>query len=240
MTHEPENWENPQTILVILAHPDDPEFFLGGTIARWITLGHRVIYCLLTKGDKGGSDPKITAEQLAAIREVEQRAAAAALGVEAVYFLDQKDGFLTPSAEIRKALVKVIREIRPDIVVTSDPTNYFPSDMYINHPDHRLAGEIAIQAIFPAANNPMFFPELLTDGYEPHHVKEVWFSLTSQPNCVIDVTDEFTKKVQALKNHTSQIGDADEFEKRMMSRHTPESSDEEPRFEENFKRIRFR
>lgn len=240
MTHEPENWETPQKILVILAHPDDPEFFLGGTIIRWISLGHTVIYCLLTKGDKGGSDLCFTADQLVAIREAEQRAAAAALGVEAVHFLDQKDGFLIPAVEIRKALVKVIREIRPDIIITSDPTNYFPSDMYINHPDHRLAGEIAIQAIFPAANNPLYFPELITDGYDPHHVKEVWFSLTSQPNCVIDITREFPMKVQALKNHASQIGDPAEFEKRMMSRHTPESSDDEPRFEEKFRRIKFR
>lgn len=234
-----EGWVGSQSILVILAHPDDPEFFLGATIARWTHAGHRVSYCLLTRGDKGANDPTVDPAELSIRREKEQRAAAAHLGVQDICFLDFSDGCLQPSMEARRTVTRVIREVRPDILVTCDPQNMFPSDNNINHPDHRAAGQIVVDAVFPGAGNPMFFPELLAEGLLPHLVKEVWLSLTAQANTVIDVTPYWPLKLQALHEHDSQIPDHGKLVERQRSRRTPDSTDENPRYEEKFKRIVF-
>lgn len=239
MTDFSEGWEGTQTILIILAHPDDPEFFLGATIARWTHSGHRVIYCLLTRGDKGANDPRIDPKELSLRREKEQRAAAAILGVEDVRFLDFLDGCLTAGMEERLAVTRVIREVKPDILVTCDPLNYFPTDNNINHPDHRAAGQIVVDAVFPGAGSPMFFPEMFDEGLTPHSVKEVWMSLTAQPNTVIDVTTHWTTKIRALHEHVSQIPDYSKLDERMRNRHSPDSSLDHPRYEEKFKRITF-
>lgn len=233
----PEGWVEPQKILVMLAHPDDPEFFLGATIARWTRAGHHVHYCLLTRGDKGAQDPNISGEDLARLRVAEQNKAAAALGVEVVRFLEHEDGTLIPNLEIRREVVKVIREEKPDILVTCDPTNYFPHDGYINHPDHRAAGQIVIDSYFPASGSPMFYPDLALEGLTPHSVKEIWMSLTHQPNVVLDISDTWQQKITALHYHCSQIGDPDKFDERMATRHTPDSTPNAPRFEEKFHRI---
>lgn len=234
-----EGWVGSQSILVILAHPDDPEFFLGATIARWTHAGHRVSYCLLTRGDKGANDPSVDPLELSVRRETEQRAAAAHLGVQDVRFLDFSDGCLLPDLEARRAVTRVIREMRPDILVTCDPQNLLPSDNNINHPDHRAAGQIVVDAVFPGAGNPMFFPELMAEGLHPHSVKEVWLSLTAQANTVIDVTPYWPLKLQALHEHDSQIPNHDKLVERQRSRRTADSTDENPRYEEKFKRIVF-
>ena len=234
-----EGWVGSQSILVILAHPDDPEFFLGATIARWTHAGHRVSYCLLTRGDKGANDPGVDPAELSFRREKEQRAAAVRLGVQDVRFLDFSDGCLQPDMETRRAVTRVIREARPDILVSCDPQNLFPSDNNINHPDHRAAGQIVVDAVFPGAGNPMFFPELLAEGLQPHSVKELWLSLTGQANTSIDVTPYWPLKLQALQEHHSQIPDFDRLVERQRSRRTPDSTDENPRYEEKFKRIVF-
>ena len=239
MTEFSEGWEDHQCILIILAHPDDPEFFLGATIARWTYSGHRVIYCLLTRGDKGANDPKIDPAELSLRRENEQRAAAAVLGVEDVRFLNFSDGCLTAGMEERQAVTRMIREVKPDILVTCDPLNYFPTDNNINHPDHRAAGQIVIDAVFPGAGSPMFFPEMFDEGLQPHSVKEVWLSLTAQPNTLIDVTEHWATKIRALHEHVSQIPDYPKLDERMRSRHTPDSTPDHPRYEEKFKRITF-
>ena len=121
----PDNWDIPQRILVILAHPDDPEFFCGGTVARWTLAGHRVSYCLLTCGEKGTKDRSLTTETLCSLRQKEQRAAAALLGVHDVRFLDHPDGYLVPDLNLRKEITRVIRKEQPDILVTCDPTNLY-------------------------------------------------------------------------------------------------------------------
>jgi LmbE family N-acetylglucosaminyl deacetylase len=231
-------WKTNQKILVILAHPDDPEFFMGGTIKRWTQQGHRVVYYLLTKGDKGTQDRDLLPEELMKTRIGEQTAAARILGVDEIHFLDNPDGFLELTTDIRREVTRIIRKEKPDILVSSDPTNFFPNDnASINHPDHRMAGQIVIESFFPAAGNPKFFPELLEEGYEPHTVNEVWFSLTHQPNVILDITDTWPSKLSALHEHRSQIGDPEKFDARMVSRHTPDSTDESPRFEEKFRRI---
>jgi LmbE family N-acetylglucosaminyl deacetylase len=234
-----ENWEGQKTILVILAHPDDPDFFCGATIARWTRAGHKVFYILFTRGDKGSKDPSVPPHELAILREKEQRAAARIIGVDSVEFLDYRDGELTPSLSARKDVVRAIRRIRPDILVTSDPTHYFVRDNYLNHPDHRIAGQIVLEGYFPAAGNPMFFPELMAEGLQPHSVTEIWISLAEHPNVIMDVSDTWNLKLLALREHKSQIGDPKEFEERMKSRRTADSSEETPRYEELFHRLIF-
>jgi LmbE family N-acetylglucosaminyl deacetylase len=237
----PDFWETPQKILVILAHPDDPEFFCGATLARWARAGHEIHYLLLTCGDKGFDDPTATSDHICAVRQAEQNAAAAIIGVKTVRFLDHEDGYLVPSIELRREVVRTIRQIKPDILVTCDPTHLFAGDYYINHPDHRYAGQVVLDAVFPAVNNPFFFPELIkNEGLQPHKVREVWVSLTGNPTVTLDVTNTWEIKVLALKEHKSQIGDPKEFEQRMRARKSEKSTEENEYYEENFRVIKFR
>ncbi|MBI1793842.1 MAG: PIG-L family deacetylase [Chloroflexi bacterium] len=241
MTLQPENWQDKQNILVVLAHPDDPEFFCGATLARWARAGHNIIYQLLTCGDKGFNDSTsadMTTDELCRIRHEEQRAAADVIGVKAVHFLDRPDGYLIPDLDLRREIVRVIRKFKPDILVACDPQNLFAS-YGLNHPDHRAAGQVVLDAVFPAAGSPVFFPELLTEGYQPHMPKEVWCSLTSQPNTVLDVTETWPIKLEALLHHKTQIGDVEKFKERMKSRRTEDSTDENPRYEEKFRVVKY-
>ena len=238
---QPGIWPEPKNILVILAHPDDPEFFCGGTLALWAKAGHHIQYYLLTCGDKGRNDHNkdIPGDELCDLRHKEENAAAAMIGVKAVHFLDRDDGTLVPDIDLRRDVVRIIRQMKPDILVTCDPQNLFA--MYgLNHPDHRAAGQVVLDAVFPAAGNELFFPELLKEGHQPHMPREVWVSLTNQPNVTIDITDSFQVKLQALKEHKSQIGDPGKFEERMRKRHTEDSTEENPRFDEKFRRIVYR
>ncbi len=239
---QPDAWSTPQKILVILAHPDDPEFFCGATLARWARAGHKITYCLLTCGDKGYNDTTkpvdVSTDELCAIRHREQNAAAKKIGAEAVQFLDHPDGYVVPDLELRRELVRVIRQQKPDILVTCDPQNLFAT-YGVNHPDHRAAGQAALDAVFPAAGNAGYFPELITEGYQPHMPKEVWVSQTNQPTVILDITDTWPVKYAALMEHRSQIGDIGTFTARMKSRHTEDSTDENPRFEEKFRVIKY-
>jgi LmbE family N-acetylglucosaminyl deacetylase len=234
-------WPSPQHILVILAHPDDPEFFCGATLAKWSRAGHKITYYLLTCGDKGFNDSTtrdMTPADLCALRRLEQRAAADVIGAAAIHFLDREDGYLVPDLSLRRDIARVIRREKPDILVTCDPQNLFA--VYgLNHPDHRAAGQAVLDAVFPAANNKAFFPELLAEGLAPHMPREVWCSLTSQPNTVLDVTDTWDVKLAALLNHKSQIGDAEKFRERMKSRRTEDSTVENPRYEEKFRVVKY-
>ena len=241
MTDSPGVWPSPQHILVILAHPDDPEFFCGGTLARWARAGHRITYQLITCGDKGFNDssPKdLTPDALCAIRHEEQKAAAKIIGAEAVYFMDTEDGYLVPDLKLRREIVRVIRKFKPTILMTCDPQTLFAT-YGINHPDHRAAGQVTMDAVFPAAGSPVFFPELLKEGFEPHMPNEVWCSLTNQPNTILDVTETWPIKLEAVLNHKSQIGDVEKFKERMKSRRTEDSTDENPRYEEKFRVVKY-
>jgi len=236
---ESDTWDSPQNILVILAHPDDPEFFCGATLAKWVRAGHHVTYQLLTCGDKGFNDSTtadMTPDALCALRHEEQHAAAKVIGAEAVHIMNNPDGYLVANLDLRREVVRAIRQFKPDILVTCDPQNLFAT-YGINHPDHRAAGQVVLDAVFPAAGNKEYFPELVVEGYEPHMPKEVWCSLTQQPDTIIDVTETWTTKLEALLCHKTQIGDVEKFKERMLSRHTKDSKDEDPRYEEKFKRI---
>jgi LmbE family N-acetylglucosaminyl deacetylase len=235
---QPEGWEQTKNILVMLAHPDDPEFFCGGTLARWIENGHHVTYCLFTRGDKGGNEDLMDPVSISNHRVVEQRSAADVLGVGEVHFLNYPDGYLEATLDARKTAVREIRSVKPDIVVTCDPGNIFFRGNRLNHPDHLAAGRIVLEAIYPAAGNPLYFPELISgEGLQPHSIAEAWVSLPNEPNTIIDVTPQWEKKILALHEHKSQIGASDEFDARMRERRTEDSTAEHPRYEEKFRRI---
>jgi LmbE family N-acetylglucosaminyl deacetylase len=239
---ETDTWNSPQNILVILAHPDDPEFFCGATLALWARAGHHITYQLLTCGDKGfneSTSADMTTDALCAIRHEEQIAAAKVIGADAVHFLDRPDGYLVPDIDMRREIVRVIRKFKPDILVTCDPQNLF-APYGINHPDHRAAGQVVMDAVFPAAGSPVFFPELLAEGYLPHMPKEIWCSLTRQPNAEVDVTQTWQTKLEAILEHKSQIADVDKFLERMKSRRTADSTEENPRYEEHFRVVKYR
>jgi LmbE family N-acetylglucosaminyl deacetylase len=238
----PDTWDSPQNILVVLAHPDDPEFFCGGTLARWARAGHHIVYQLLTCGDKGFNDSTpdtMTPDALCAIRHEEQIAASRVIGAEGVHFMDSADGYLVPDIDLRRDIVRAIRKFKPDILVTCDPQTLFTA-FGINHPDHRAAGQAAMDAVYPAAGSPVFFPELLIEGHLPHMPREVWCSLTIQPNVVVDISDTWTTKLEALLCHKTQIGDSEKFMERMRSRHTEDSTDDDPRYEEKFRVVKYR
>lgn len=236
----PDAWDRPQRILVILAHPDDPEFFCGATLARWAAAGHSVIYWLLTCGDKGTSDRGISSAQLCGVRHAEQQAAAQVLGVERVNFLDYPDGYLVPDLQLRRDITRVIRIERPDILVTCDPQTQFVGENRLNHPDHRAAGQATLDAVYPAARDHLNFIELWQEEkLEPHHVREVWVCGTLEPTIHLDVTEFWEKKIRALFEHKSQIGDPQALAERMRLRHTPESTLDNPCYKESFRRIIF-
>jgi LmbE family N-acetylglucosaminyl deacetylase len=180
----------------------------------------------------------MTPEKLCAIRHQEQHAAAKVIGAEAVHFMDFPDGHLVADLETRCAVVREIRRFKPGILVTCDPQNLFA--VYgLNHPDHRAAGQIVLDAVFPAAGNVAYFPELIAEGFDPHMPKEIWCSLTSQPNTALDVTATWEIKLRALLEHKTQIQEPDKLIERMKSRRAEDSTEENPRYEEKFRVVKY-
>jgi LmbE family N-acetylglucosaminyl deacetylase len=195
----------PESALVIVAHPDDAEFTVAGTVALWTRSGCRVTYVLCTDGNAGSHEPGMTRESLAEIRRQEQRAACETLGVREVMFLGYDDGQLQPTLDLRRELVAVIRQYRPEVVLTSDPTRLFRGDRYINHPDHRAAGQAALDAVAPASSMPLLWPEV----GQPHRVDRVYVYGNGEPNVWVDITETIEQKIAALKQHASQMEDWD-------------------------------
>lgn len=198
-----------QRVLVICAHPDDAEFAVGGTIAKLTAAGREVVYCVCTRGDKGTSDLAMLPAQLAEIRAAEQRAAARVLGVREVLFLDYEDGVMQPTLELRRDLVRVIRRVRPDVVLVNDPTTRYFGRRYLNHPDHRVVGDVALDAIYPSARDRWVFPELLAEGLEPHKTRAVLLWQPPQPDYWVDISDVLDAKIAALREHRSQTAGRD-------------------------------
>jgi LmbE family N-acetylglucosaminyl deacetylase len=196
----------PLRILVIAAHPDDIEFGAAGSVAQWTDEGHQVTFCLVTDGGAGSNKPGADLAALIQKRQAEQCEAAAVLGVHDVRFLGYADGTLTHTLELRRDLTRLIREIRPERVVCSDPTMVFAGNGYINHPDHRAAAEAAIYAVFPSAGTRPIFPELLAEGYEPHDPAELYIQLSEKADTFIDISDQIERKIKALLCHESQLG----------------------------------
>jgi len=227
-------------VMGVFAHPDDPEFFAGGTFARWAAEGAQIIFVLATSGDKGSSDPTMTHAALATLREEEERAAAAALGAKDVVFLRYPDGELMPSLELRRDIVRQIRLYKPNVVVTCDPTVFWFGDRGLNHPDHRAIGAATLDAVYPTARDRLNFPSLERDeGLEPHKVKHVYICGTYSANVKVDVTAHLETKIAALREHKSQIADMEAMAERQRGNRDPESPHDAPRYMESFRVITF-
>lgn len=207
----PLNDDEIKRVLVVMAHPDDCDFGAGGTIAQWSAKGIQVSYCIITNGDQGGEESGIPLEQMAQVRQKEQRDAGAALGVSDITFLNYRDGWLMPSIELRKEIVKAIRIAKPDRMLVQSPERNWER-IFASHPDHLAAGETAIQAVYPDARNPYAFTDLKEAGFEPWRVREVWMTGSPTPNHFVDITDTFSKKIAALHSHVSQTAHNKELE----------------------------
>ncbi|MFI7280317.1 PIG-L deacetylase family protein [Micromonospora chersina] len=195
--------------LAVFAHPDDVDFGCAGTIAGWVDEGIEVAYLIATRGDSGGFDDTPRAE-MPARREAEQRAAAAAVGVRRVDFLDgHTDGLMTPSPALRRQISAAIRRFRPDRVLTSSPLRRWEHLAGPSHPDHLAVGEAATCAVYPDSRNPFAFPELLDEGLEPWVVREIWYAGGPGPDHVVDVTDQVDRKIAAMEAHRSQTAHLD-------------------------------
>ena len=201
-----------ERVLVVTAHPDDLDFGAGGTIAQWTAKGIKVSYCICTNGDQGGEDPDVPREEMPKIRQKEQRDAGAALGVSDITFLNYRDGWLEPTIELRKAIVREIRKTRPQRMVIQSPERNWDR-LFASHPDHMAAGEAAIQAVYPDSRNAFAFEDLLKEeGLEPWKVLEVWVMSHNSPDHYVDITDTFDKKMKALHAHVSQTAHNPEME----------------------------
>jgi LmbE family N-acetylglucosaminyl deacetylase len=235
-----EKKEKFERIMVITAHPDDMEFMCGGTVAKHARQGAEITLLILTNGDKGGHDPALTAEMLDGIRKQEQDRAAAVLGVKRVIFFDVPDGDLIPSLEMRKKVVAELRRYRPEAVFTLDPTTYFMREAYINHADHKAAGEIALNALFPAVGNQRYHAELLDEGLEPHTVHHIFLCGTNSPNYEVDISDVIDVKLAAIRCHASQIPDFDRMVEGFKRRQMAAGEDGRDVYREEFRHLQIR
>ena len=203
-------------VMVVAAHPDDPEFLAGGTVARLAKEGREITYVIVTNGNKGSGDRGMTSEQLRPIRAEEQRRAARVLGVERVEFLGYEDGEVEDTRNLRRDITREIRRWRPELIITLNPHR-----TYTNFPgwhrDHRITGRVVLDCVYPLARDHLSFPELLPE-YEPHKVREVYLIQWEQPRLVIDITDTMELKLEAIRCHASQVGDFKTVEARMRNR----------------------
>ena len=219
--------------LVIAARADDSEFGAAGTVALWARDGWEVYYLICTDGSKGTEDDAMTPDKLVPLRREEQRAAAQVLGVKEVFFLDYVDGELAYTPEFSRDVVRAIRIIRPHTVFSHDP-NQIVRNTFINHPDHRCAGTVTLDAVYPLARNRPTFPELLNEGLEPYSTKEIYLWSTSDINHSVDITDVIDLKLEALSKHVSQVSEMMETRLEQVRSFW---KNEDGRYMENFRHI---
>jgi LmbE family N-acetylglucosaminyl deacetylase len=210
----PDLVDAPRRALVVVAHPDDIDFGMAGTMAVLTSSGTEVVYCLVTSGEAGGPDD-LPRDVLRARREAEQRAAAAIVGVHDVRFLGYPDGRVECTLELRRDISRVIRQVRPDLVMTLSSVRDWDR-MYFSHPDHLAVGEATACAVYPDARNPHAHPELLAEGHKPHAVARMWVA-GLEPNRFVDITDQFERKLAALQAHESQVGGRDDLAESLRS-----------------------
>jgi LmbE family N-acetylglucosaminyl deacetylase len=208
--------EGVERILVISAHPDDVDFGVAGSVATWTDAGIDVSYCIVTDGEAGGFDDSISRAEMAEIRRAEQTAAAKIVGVTDLTFLAHPDGRVEASFELRRDLSRVIREVRPQRVVSQSPERNYQR-IYASHPDHLAVGEAALCAVYPDARNPYAHPELLAEGYEPWTVLETWLMAAPEANRYVETTDAIDRKIEALKCHVSQHPEPDKLDELIRS-----------------------
>ncbi len=225
--------------LIFSAHPDDLDFGCAGTTATLTAQGHEVVYCILTNGEKGTHKVKQTKEQMVAMREREQEAAGKVVGVHRVIFLRNTDGDLEHTREVRKQVTRVIRDVRPDIVLSQDPANHAFDNFYKYHRDHRMTAEIVFDAIYPGVGSDSFFPELAQEEVFPHQIEEVWFYSPEKANRYVNITATIGKKIAALNSHESQIPDVKLMEKRIRERARIAGKKKGWKYAETFRRLAF-
>ena len=202
----------PERVLVVTAHPDDVDFGAAGSVAMWTDAGVEVTYCIVTDGEAGGADRSVARHVMAETRRAEQTVAAKAVGVTDLVFLGYPDGRVQSTLDLRRDLSRVIRQVRPDRVVTQSPDRNYQR-IYASHPDHLAAGEAALCAVYPDARNPFAHVELLEDeGLEPWSVPEVWLMAATNPDRFVDITDVVERKLDALRSHVSQHPDPDSLD----------------------------
>jgi LmbE family N-acetylglucosaminyl deacetylase len=192
----------PVYLLAISPHPSDPDFGIGGTVAKWARQGKSVVYVIASNGDKGSSDPDLKPEVLAKTRVRETEEACKLLGVKEVIFLPHPDQELEDEPVFRKEVLRMILTYRPEIVATCDPYNR----MIISNRDHRVCGRVVLDAVWPTAIAPNSFRDLLAEGLTIHHVKQVLLWAAAEPNYRVDISDTYDIKMKACRTHQSQIG----------------------------------
>lgn len=203
----------PKVVLGVAAHPDDLDFGASGTMAAFAKMGADVYYLILTDGSQGTEDKSLTPKQLSQIREDEQRAAVKAIGGKDAEFLGYPDGHLEITMALKKDIVRVMRKLKPDVVITMDPSVLYSAERgFINHPDHRAAGQATLDAVFPLARDHLSFPDLYEEGFEPHKTSTILLTNFESQNYIVDISSTFTNKIAALKAHASQIKDIDQVE----------------------------
>ena len=235
MTNEKEYL--PKRAMCIHAHPDDQEFSVAGTLAKWAKAGCEIISVVITSGDSGSNDPNKGAEyksELAELREGEQTAANKIIGVKETIFMRHPDGELEPTIALRKELTRIIRQHKPDVVVTGNPEAWFYGNEYVNHPDHRAAAQAACEAVFPSAGSRLIFADLLAEGFEPHEVKRLYVHGTDKPDTWIDISETMDIKIKSLQQHASQIP-VDEVGKWMRDWAKEDAKDKEFEYAESYR-----
>ena len=227
----------PKVAMTIHAHPDDQEFSIGGTLAKWTKAGCSVISVVITSGDSGSNDPSKGADYkpvLAELREKEQLAANEVLGVKETVFMCYPDGELEPTIALRKELTRLIRKYKPDVVITGNPEAWFYGNEYLNHADHRAAARAACEAVFPSAGSRLVFADLLSEGYEPHEVRRLYVHGTEKPDTWVDITETIDTKVKALQQHASQVP-VNEVEKWMKDWAKEDAKDKDFEYAESYR-----
>jgi LmbE family N-acetylglucosaminyl deacetylase len=210
----------PKIALGVAAHPDDLDYGMSGTVAKWAAEGTDVYYLILTNGNKGSADRSVSPAELTAIRRAEQQAAARVLGVKDVFFCDYDDGMLEVTMDVKRDIARIIRTVRPEVVMTMDPSVLYSAEYgFINHPDHRAAGQVTLDAVFPLARDHLSFPELLEqEGLEPHNVATLLLLNFNLHNYVVNISDTIEQKMAALAAHASQMPDLAATQARMRQR----------------------
>lgn len=226
-----------ERVLVVTPHPDDADFGCSGAAATWAQEGVEVFYLLCTSGEKGSPREHAKPEEFARIREEEQKKAAKILGLKEVIFLRLPDGELQNSPAFRKELVRQMRRLRPSRVLTLDPANRSFDNQFLFHSDHRATAEAVFDAVYPAVGNRNYFPELEEEGLRPHHIPELFFFGTAQPNVWIDISSTIDLKIRALKCHASQLGEFKEIDARVRERFREVGSEKGLPYAESFRRL---
>jgi len=231
-------------ILAVGAHPDDMEFGASGTIAKWVEKGATAYYLICTDGSRGSSDPKMTHRRLSEVRRKEQKQACKVLGVKKAFFLNHPDTQLVADLTLKEEIVRIIRRLRPNIVITMDPTFYFTTNLigwnsgFVNHTDHRAAALATLDACFPLSRDRLTFPNHEKEGLRSHRVEEILLTSVEKKDFLVDITKTFDKKIMALSLHKSQFDNFKEIEKRVTKRARYWGKFGGYKFAENFIRIK--